>query len=101
MFVSGQPSGLNGLTISTGVSLKGGNMASWPHILLLFGGVMVVVFVLPVLLKLISRVVISALLLGLIYIGIMIYSGEDVPHLLNETIAVVGSVVRDVIGRFS
>lgn len=76
-------------------------MASWPHILLLFGGVMVVVFVLPVLLKLIFRVVISALLLGLIYIGIMIYSGEDVPQLLNETIAVVGSVVRDVIGRFS
>lgn len=76
-------------------------MASWPHILLLFGGVMVVVFVLPVLLKLIFRVVISALLLGLIYIGIMIYSGEDVPQLLNETIAVVGSVVRDVIGHFS
>lgn len=76
-------------------------MASWPHILLLFGGVMVVVFVLPVLLKLIFRVVISALLLGLIYIGIMIYSGDDVPQLLNETIAVVGSVVRDVIGRFS
>lgn len=76
-------------------------MASWPHILLLFGGVMVVVFVLPVLLKLIFRVVISALLLGLIYIGIMIYSGEDVPRLLNETIAVVSSVVRDIADRFS
>ena len=76
-------------------------MASWPHILLLFGGVMVVVFVLPVLLKLIFRVVVSVLFLGLIYISIKIYSGEDVLHLLDETFAVVGSVMHEIVGRFS
>lgn len=76
-------------------------MASWAHILLLFGGVMAVAWILPAILKLVYRAVSGLLFFALALLAISVYTGTDINRLLSETLGVLGNLLRELAGRIS